>query len=165
MKLNLTTNELDFVSLIHFPGGMSKFTIRYDAISATYFSFVNPVTSTDNPSQRNILSLSSSKIFIDWTIVSDRLLYDDTGLSFNDSFRCTGFHYVHWQFDHLSMSTNQSSGILWNCNGSENMIYLIQTFYRGANSYYNSNRIIFKTLINYRRLINKEQQVFDNAIE
>ena len=147
LQLNLTNNSLFFVSLIEFPGGMSKFSIRYDPVTQNYYSFVNPVTSTIFPEQRNILSLSYSKDLLHWNILIDRLLYDDTGLSANDSLRYTGFHYVDWQFD-----SNRSSCIEWNCDGGPNMIYLIRTSYRGANSYHNSNRITFKQLINYRSI-------------
>jgi len=152
LELNQTDNTLFFVSIIHFPGGMSKFSIRYDPITQVYFSFVNPVTVDYHPTQRNILSLSYSKDLINWKIAADRLLYDDTGLTFNDSLRYTGFHYVDWQFDQLTKN-NQSSCIEWNCDGGPDIIYLIRTSYRGANSYHNSNRIIYKVLKNYRDLI------------
>ena len=153
LELNKTNNTLFFVSIIDFPGGMSKFSIRYDPVTETYFSFVNPVTFSDRPTQRNILSLSYSKDLINWTIAADRLLYDDSGFSTNDSLHYTGFHYVDWQFDRLSPSSNnQSSCIEWNCDGGPHMIYLIRTSYRGANSYHNSNRITYKVLKNYRNL-------------
>ena len=119
LELNQTTNTLSFVSIIKFPGGMSKFSIRYD-----------PVTQTHDYGQRNILSLSYSKDLVNWTIGIDHLLYDDTDLEFNDSLRYTGFHYVDWQFDQVS--SNQSSCIEWNCNGGSDIIYLIRTPYRGA---------------------------------
>ena len=136
---------------------MTKFTIRYDPVSEAYFSLVNPVLSELDPYQRNILSLSYTKDLVnltDWKILADRLLYDDTGLAAIDSLRYTGFHYVDWQFDQLSpSSSNQSSCIEWNCDGGSHIIYLIRTSYRGANSYHNSNRITYKVLQNYRRLI------------
>jgi hypothetical protein len=156
LELNQTTNILSFRSIIDFPGGMTKFTIRYDPVTETYLSFVNPVTSSVDPFQRNILSLSYTKDLAnlsDWHIVADRLLYDDTGFTVNDSLRYTGFHYVDWQFDRFPSTPNKPSCIEWNCDGGPHMIYLIRTSYRGANSYHNSNRITFKTLDNYRRLI------------
>ncbi|CAF5027945.1 unnamed protein product [Rotaria sp. Silwood1] len=160
LELNQTTNILSFVSIIKFPGGMTKFTIRYDPISQAYFSLVNPVTQNFNPSQRNILSLSYTKDLIhlnNWTIAADHLLYDDTGFTMNDSLRYTGFHYVDWQFDQLSSSSSlssiKSSCIEWNCDGGPHIIYLIRTSYRGANSFHNSNRITYKTLKYYRKLI------------
>jgi hypothetical protein len=60
---------------------MTKFSIRYDPVTETYFSFVNPVTFSSDPIQRNILSLSYTKDLSNWTIAVDRLLHDDTGLT------------------------------------------------------------------------------------
>jgi hypothetical protein len=158
LELNQTTNTLSFVSIINFPGGMTKFVIRYDPISEAYFSLVNPVTDSFDPSQRNILSLSYTKDLVNlsnWNIIADRLLYDDTGFTVNDSLRYTGFHYVDWQFDKLpsSLVDSEASCIEWNCDGGPHIIYLIRTSYRGADSFHNSNRITYKTLTNYRELI------------
>lgn len=158
LELNQSTFTLEFRSIIQFPGGMTKFSIRYDPVTETYLSFVNPVTSTIDPLQRNILSLSYTRDVVnlsDWQILADRLLYDDTGFTTNDSLRYTGFHYVDWQFDSLSLQSNRSSCIEWNCDGGPHLIYLIRTSYRGANSYHNSNRITFRTLKNYRQLIRR----------
>ncbi|CAF4141450.1 unnamed protein product [Rotaria magnacalcarata] len=160
LELNKTTNTLCFVSITNFPGGMTKFTIRYDPVTEAYFSLVNPVTQNFEPTQRNILSLSYTKDKIhlsNWTIVADRLLYDDTGFTINDSLRYTGFHYVDWQFDEFSSSSSsfnsKASCIEWNCDGGPHIIYAIRTSYRGANSFHNSNRITYKTLKDYREMI------------
>lgn len=153
LELNLTTNILSFLSIIHFPGGMSKFTIRYDLISNTYLSLSNPVDSNFDYNQRNVLSLVYSKDLVNWNIAIEKLLYDDTGLQANDSLRYTGFHYVDWQFDDLSSLKKNSTCIQWNCLNGPDLIYLIRTSYRGANSYHNSNRITFKTLKNFRLFI------------
>jgi hypothetical protein len=151
LELNQTTNTLSFVSIITFPGGGTKFSIRYDPISETYLSLVNT-------RQRNVLGLSYTKDLINlsnWTIAVDRLLYDDTGLTVVDSTHYTGFQYVDWQFDNLSspLSDSKASCIEWNCDGGPHIIYLIRTGYRGANSFHNSNRITYKILRNYRELI------------
>ncbi|CAF0762874.1 unnamed protein product [Adineta ricciae] len=160
LELEQTTNTLSFVSIISFPGGMTKFTIRYDPVLEAYFAFVNPVTQNYYPTQRNILSLSYSKDLLDWKIAADSLLYDDTGFTVNDSLRYTGFHYVDWQFDNLSSSApnRNASCIEWNCDGGPDMIYLVRTSYRGANSFHNSNRITYKTLKNYRALIKDDSK-------
>ena len=158
LELNRTTNTLSFVSIIKFPGGMTKFTIRYDPVTETYLALVNPVVSEIDPYQRNVLSLSYTRDLVnlsEWTILADRLLYDDTSFTSIDSLRYTGFHYVDWQFDQFSSPMNRSSCIEWNCDGGPDMIYLIRTSYRGANSFHNSNRITFKTLLDYRQLIKR----------
>ena len=154
LELNQTSNTLSFVSIINFPGGMTKFSIRYDPVTNAYFALVNPVVEKSDPSQRNVLSLSYSKDLINWTILMDRLLYDDTGFTAGDSLLYTGFHYVDWQFDDLT-SDRKASCIEWNCDGGPDIVYLIRTSYRGANSYHNSNRITYKALSNYRVLINE----------
>jgi hypothetical protein len=161
LELNQTTNTLSFVSIINFPGGLTKFVIRYDPVTNAYYSFVNPGTS-QYPDQRNILSLSYTKDLInlsDWKILADRLLYDDTGLAVADSVRYTGFHYVDWQFDRLSSFQNQSSCIEWNCDGGPDLVYLIRTGYRGANSFHNTNRITYKNLTNYRQLLKEHERM------
>jgi hypothetical protein len=157
LELNLITNNLSFISIINFPGGMSKFTIRYDIITKSYLTLSNPVISNFDFNQRNILSLSYSKDLINWNIVIDKLLYDDTGLQSNDSLHYTGFHYVDWQFDNLLSIKTNGTCIQWNCDGGPDIIYLIRTSYRGANSFHNSNRITFKTLSNFRQFIPQYQ--------
>lgn len=151
LELNQTTNTLAFVSIINFPGGNTKFSIRYDPVTQAYFSFVNTRL-------RNVLGFSYTKDLANlskWTVAADRLLNDDTGLTDTDSRRYTGFQYVDWQFDNLTMplSASKASCIEWTCDGGSHIIYLIRTGYRGANSFHNSNRITYKILQNYRELI------------
>jgi hypothetical protein len=159
LELNQTTNTLSFLSIIPFPGGLMKFSIRYDPVTETYFALVNPLTQNIDFEQRNILSLSYTKDLVNlsqWNMTDKYLLYDDTGLTVNDSLRYTGFHFVDWQFDQ-SATVNQASCIEWNCDGGPDIIYVVRTAYRGANSYHNSNRITYKVLKNYRELIEQHQ--------
>ena len=161
LELNQTTNTLSFLSIIPFPGGLLKFSIRYDPVTKTYVALVNPLTQTIDFDQRNLLSFSYSKDLVnlsDWHTTEKYLLYDDTGLTFNDSLRYTGFHFVDWQFDRSSTTSGQASCIEWNCDGGPDIIYVIRTAYRGANSYHNSNRITYKVLKNYRQLIEQHQK-------
>ena len=151
LELNQTTNTLSFVSFINFPGGNTKFSIRYDPITQTYFSLINTQL-------RNVLGFSYTKDLLNlskWIVAEDRLLYDDTGLTATDSRRYTGFQYVDWQFDNLTLplSDSKASCIEWDCDGGPHIIYLIRTGYRGANSFHNSNRITYKVLRNYRKFI------------
>ncbi len=159
LELNQTTNTLSFLSIIPFPGGLMKFSIRYDPITETYFALVNPLTQNFDFEQRNILSFAYTKDLVNlskWNTTDGHLLYDDTGLQVNDSLRYTGFHFVDWQFDR-SATSNQASCIEWNCDGGPDIIYVIRTAYRGANSFHNSNRITYKVLKNYRQLIEQHQ--------
>lgn len=118
---------------LDFPGGMTKFTIRYDPVSALYLTLVN-VTGPDWPDQRNVLSLYRSENLLQWHYVKT-LMEDDTGLSHDDSIRLTGFQYVDWQFD------------------GDDLIYLVRAAYRGAIRYHDSNRILYCVLKNFRDVL------------
>ncbi|MBZ0291154.1 MAG: glycoside hydrolase [Anaerolineae bacterium] len=119
---------------IDFPGGGTKFTIRYDSETGQYLSLVNNNTDPQWPNQRNVLSLSASKDLLNWQLVTT-LMVDETGLSHEDSIRLTGFQYVDWQFD------------------GDDLIYLVRTAYRGAVRFHDSNRIILRKLKNFRTLL------------
>ncbi len=116
---------------IDFPGGMSKFTIRHDAISGLYFTLSNHNTVPSVPNQRNVLALHSSPDLIRWTH-RRTLLADDSPLAESDSLRLTGFQYVDWQFDEADL------------------LYLVRMAYDGAHNYHDSNRITFHRLTNFR---------------
>ncbi|MEE4194741.1 MAG: sialidase family protein [Anaerolineae bacterium] len=116
---------------IDFPGGETKFTIRYDPQTQVYLSLVNNNTAPGWPNQRNVLSLSVSKNLRDWQVVTT-LMSDDSGLSQEDSIRLTGFQYVDWQFD------------------GDDIIYLVRAAYRGAIRYHDANYIIYRVLKNFR---------------
>ena len=72
--------------LIGFAGGGVKFTIRFDEISARYWSLGNK--QTDPPARRNTLVMTSSTNLYDWTIVSTLLHHDDQEKH--------AFQYVDW---------------------------------------------------------------------
>ena len=119
---------------IDFPGGETKFTIRFDPVTKCYLSLVNPVTDPAWPNQRNILSLSVSKDLRNWQVVKT-LMSDDSGLSHEASVQLTGFQYVDWQFD------------------GDDIIYLVRAAYRGAVRYHDANWIIFRVLKDFRSLL------------
>lgn len=119
---------------IDFPGGGTKFTIRQDPQTGLYLSLVNNNTDPNFYNQRNVLSLSVSEDLVNWRVVKT-LMEDDTGLTPEDSIRLTGFQYVDWQFD------------------GDDIIYLVRAAYRGAIRFHDSNRIVYRVLKNYTRLI------------
>ena len=133
------TRKLSFSKFISFPGGHTKFVIRRHPTSREYYTLSNNVTDAKYGGMRNVLTLSKSSDLVEWTVCV-RLLEDDTGFTFADSVRFTGFHYVDWHF-----------------SGQDNtdMIYLIRTSYRGANTFHNSNRITYKHLENFQKLCTK----------
>ena len=116
---------------IVFPGGMTKFTIRFDPVSKRYITLCNNNTDPKVPAHRNILSLATSKNLRDWQVVR-RLLEDDTGLPWEQSVRLTGFQYVDWQFD------------------GDDILYVVRTSYRGAHNFHDANQIVFHRLKRFR---------------
>jgi hypothetical protein len=116
---------------IRFPGGMTKFTIRRDALTGLYLTLSNPTLAPGVSSQRNVLALCVSRDLRHWEI-KKVLLEDDSSLTPEESRRLTGFQYVDWQFD------------------GEDLIYLVRTAYDGAHNYHDSNRITFHRLAHAR---------------
>ena len=114
-----------------FPGGHSKFTIRFDAPSDWYLALVNDSDGVDGSRQRNRLSLSISRDLRHWRVLRS-VLEDQSGLTPADSRRLTGFQYVDWQMD------------------GDDLIFLVRTAWRGAPNYHDSNRIVFHRLANAR---------------
>ena len=137
LRLNPVENVLVFDRMVAFPGGHSKFVIRPDPVTGTYITLSNPTYSDRYVDQRNVLTLCSSADLFTWT-QNEVILSDDTGLTEQDSVNLTGFHYTEWIFDGKE---------------KEDLLLGIRTAYRGANSYHNSNRILYKRIKNFRKLL------------
>ncbi len=123
--------------LIDFPGGMSKFSIRYDPETQMYLTLTNNNTDPKWPNQRNVLSLYASTDLLNWHHVKT-LIQDESGISYDDSMRLTGFQYVDWQFD------------------GNDIIYMVRTAYRGAVRYHDSNQMLYCVLKDFRNLLTKQ---------
>ena len=119
---------------IDFPGGITKFTIRRDEKSGLYLTLSNGSPNPEKPTRRSVLSLYKSRDLRQWEHLVV-LLRDDSGLSYEESIRSTGFQYVDWQFD------------------GEDIIYLVRTAYNGAHNYHDSNRITYHKLRDFRKMI------------
>lgn len=119
--------------LIDFPGGKSKFTIRKDESTGTYWTLTNNVTRPELTNQRNVLSLYDSPNLVDWRHKAT-LLQDDSDLSPEESDRLTGFQYADWEFD------------------GDDIYYLLRTAYQGADNYHDANRITFHRVKDFRKL-------------
>ena len=119
-----------------FPGGQSKFTIRYDEKTGLYFTLSNPRTFWDNLdlSQRNVLTLNCSADLRNWRELCV-VASDESGLPAELSCRLTGFQYPDWQFD------------------GENIIALVRTAYRGANRFHDANYITYHVIKNFRSML------------
>lgn len=117
--------------VIDFPGGIAKFTVRYDEKSRLYYTLSNPIRDPAFPMARNVLTLSCSPDLRHWYERKD-LLWDDTGLVPELSARLTGFQYADWRIS------------------GDDLLYLVRAAYRGAHDYHDSNRILFGRLKNFR---------------
>lgn len=89
----LDTAQLVYDSVIDFPGGAKKFTIRYDRRTHLYWTLSNaaPPGASNPASIRNTLVLMSSPDLRRWTVRR-------TVLSHPDPLK-HAFQYVDWQFD------------------------------------------------------------------
>lgn len=74
---------------IRFPGGGTKFTVRFDAKTATYLALVNPQIGLKH--WRNTLSLSVSADLRHWRVCRQLLHHPDPDFH--------AFQYVDWDFD------------------------------------------------------------------
>ncbi|CAN5629052.1 hypothetical protein BH10ACI4_BH10ACI4_07920 [soil metagenome] len=95
--LGLAGEKLSFKRLVDFPGGATKFSIRFDPISHLYWTLSNPALpgeelAVSSPgSVRNTLALMSSPDLAIWT-PRKIVLHADDSLTH-------AFQYVDWQFD------------------------------------------------------------------
>jgi hypothetical protein len=124
--------------IIDFVGGHSKFTVRRDPATGKYFTLTNHISEGEFPTMRNTLMLAVSDDLYHWRQLKT-LLSDDTGLQPELSRMLTGFQYPDWQFD------------------GEDIIYLVRTAYRGAQTFHDSNRITYHVLKDFRQLLNSEK--------
>lgn len=98
---------------IDFPGGTTRFTIRFDPVSQRYWTLCNYIprkfrNAAYNAERfRGILALASSPNLNDWTVerivMADGRLYSDDATvvasAFNGNQTRFGFQYADWQFD------------------------------------------------------------------
>jgi hypothetical protein len=92
ISVDANGNYLDFngtEDIVNFPGGTTKFTIRYDSKTDLYWAIVND--RTDGVSVRNKLVLNSSADLVNWTAKATILENDDP--------EGIGFQYADWQFE------------------------------------------------------------------
>lgn len=117
---------------LHFPGGLSKFTIRYDPVSRRYWSLVNKITrphrdraiETEPVAQRNVVVLTSSADLRHWTEHRTILAWRE-GETLTRKGR-HAFQYLDWQFDGDDLIA--VSRTAWEADSFHNANYL--TFHR-----------------------------------
>ena len=137
--------EKDF---IEFPGGLAKFSIRWDTLSEYYWSITNYVPPVHRNSKknseriRNTLTLIRSKNLRSWEI-RDITLYESDPLSY-------GFQYADW------------------CIEGEDIIFVSRTFYPDSSvsddsqftidRAHDANYITFHRIKNFREIYNFDQK-------
>jgi hypothetical protein len=114
-----------------FPGGMSKFNIKYYHEGRRYYTLSNEVFNQRNPWQRNVLVLASSDDLVHWKRECVLLYaYEDVDLVGWD---CKiGFQYVEWLLD------------------GDDLIFVSRTAYNGARNFHDGNYLTFHRLSNFR---------------
>ncbi len=125
---------------IHFIGGESKFTIRFDPVSRRYWSLANKITNLRSGEdwehsphhQRNVIALTSSADLRDWQEHYCLLRYAEGSVVVKAGSR-VGFQYPDWQFD------------------GDDIIAVCRTSWDGAN-YHDANYITFHRLKHFRTL-------------
>ena len=149
MRYDASTNTVRFDRMLEFfPSGGTMFSVRKAPGVNRWFTVSNMVTSENvrlgplGLSARNYLVLATSVDgLFNWTVCGE-LLADDTGLSAPDSASYTGFHNVDWFFD------------------GADLVLIIRTSYRGANSYHNTNRVTVKRVPAYDTLCRAPTQIY-----
>ena len=121
--------------LIDFPGGATKFTIRFDARAKLYWALANDVPPdqrrADPGSVRNTLALVSSPDLRHWTVRSVVLRHPDPVKH--------GFQYPDWQFE------------------GGDIVFVSRTAFDdglgGADNYHNANFLTFHRIHDFRSLL------------
>lgn len=120
---------LQFMDMPHFIGNLSKFTIRFDPVSARYYSLVSRDTET-HCCQRTILSLVSSADLLHWQVERDCLNLEDMQW-YQDCEHC-GMHYCSWCFD------------------GEDLIAVCRTALHDCRNFHDANMMTFHRFRNFR---------------
>lgn len=121
--------------IVDLPGAGKKFTIRYDSLSARYWTLSNYVLSEDRPGNndlggvRNTVVLAWSEDLVHWTIKDTLLHHPDV--------KYHGFQYIDWQFDGndiIAVSRTAWEDETGNADSQHNANFL--TFHRFPNFRY-----------------------------
>ena len=114
--------------IINMPGGMTKFTIRYDEETGRYWSLVNKMKS--GVYARNQLALASSKDLRNWRVHKVLLSHPDR--------EHHAWQYVHWLFD------------------GDDIIAVSRTAWDGSHNWHDANYMTFHRIKNWRSVAGVE---------
>lgn len=133
--LELTNRALKLDRFVDFPGGATKFTIRFDPVSKLYWTLSNPALpgeplATSSPgSVRNTLALMSSPDLTHWTPRKIVLHHPESHFH--------AFQYVDWQFDKSDIIVASRTAF------DDGM--------GGAHSFHDANYLTFHRIKNFRK--------------
>jgi len=125
---------LEFDRIIKFPGGMTKFVVRYDESTGKWFSLVNPNHQQDYVLQRLVLSLAVSDDMYNWE-VKETLLVPDWLENWERMTERNAFQYVDWYFK------------------GDDIVYVVREANQGAANYHNGNYTTVYTLKDYKQYL------------
>lgn len=127
-------NTLEFDRIIKFPGGMSKFTVRYDESTGKYIALANPNTQRDYSLQRLCLAMLVSDDLYNWQI-AETLLVPDWLDNWETLTQKNAFQYPDFVFD------------------GDDIAYVVREAGIGAADYHNANLTTFYRIKNYKQYI------------
>jgi sugar lactone lactonase YvrE len=110
---NFDPGDPNSSGFVDFPGGITRFTIRFDPVSQKYWTLCNYIPrryrndAYDAERFRGILALASSPDLKDWNveriIIADWRIYSDDPVAMASAFNGNqgrfGFQFADWQFD------------------------------------------------------------------
>ncbi|MFA4868027.1 MAG: LamG-like jellyroll fold domain-containing protein [Pedobacter sp.] len=120
--------------IIDFPGGNTKFSIKYDNRTKRYYSLVNNSVDTTFAGHRCVLSLVSSKDLLHWDIV-ETVLYDDNLNIWDDTLLQVGYQYVDFVFS------------------EKDIVFVVRESWGGSANFHDANRFTSYVLEDYAKFI------------
>lgn len=130
-KLNF--NHLN--DIIDFPGGLSKFSVKFDPKTRKYYSLVNNSVDFLFTGHRCVLSLSVSDDLVNWKLV-EAILYDDHLNYWDDTLLKVGYQYVDFVFD------------------GDNIVMVVRESWGDSANYHDANRFTSYILKDYAKYVN-----------
>lgn len=121
-------DKLTYDGLMSFNANLSKFMIKYDAISKSYYSIATRLYEGSPDYARNLLSLMKSSDLKNWEVICDLFDYRDSDVE------KVGFQYVDFEFE------------------GDDIIYLCRTALNNATSYHDTNYSTFHKIENFRKI-------------
>ena len=133
--LKLVEDEtLVFDRIIDFPGGMTKFVVRYDEVSGKWIALSNPNIQPDYTLQRTVLSMLVSDDMYNWRI-AETLIVPPWLENWEMLTKDIGFQYPDWIFD------------------GDDILYAVREADPDAENYHNSNYQTLYRLSDFRKYI------------